>query len=105
MLDNFVSLIRTVALPWFATTASPQRLAAEAPVVTLSIYPTALIEWLASKGEHSLAGVVLRRWLTLHPHLRSQFDEGMNLAREGLRPYRNDTCVAAGWTSFMLGIT
>jgi hypothetical protein len=96
--------IRQTALPWFASTATLDRIVADVPDVTVDQDADSLIEWLVSQDERARAEAMLVRWLSLPGARHTAFDTGWRLADSGQRPGAELRWATVGWTSFLLGL-
>jgi hypothetical protein len=105
-LDAFVHLLRTVALPWFAASRTPEQIAVELPDVTVDLFVVDLVEWMVCTGNHDEAAALVQRWLTSDTARRPEFDDGVTLARRGERPgISTSQWTTVGWSSAVLGLT
>lgn len=101
----FAGYLEQVALPWFAATADPVRLAETAPDALLTPWGFAvdLIEFLVSRDEREEARRLIERVLELDAAQRAGFQEGRQAARQGQR-VRWHSALSLGWSSEMLGL-
>jgi hypothetical protein len=104
-LDAFVHLLRTVVLPWFAASRTPEQIAVDLPDVTLAPHVVDLVEWMVCTGNRDEAAALVQRWLSSDPARRPDFDSGVALARRGERPgISTSQWTTVGWSSAVLGL-
>ncbi|WP_157420299.1 hypothetical protein [Actinomadura kijaniata] len=107
-LQDFLTKLQQVALPWFASTADPDRLPADVPDATLLASAAELTEWLVYRGATRQARALVERWLTLAPDNPAHFAVGRELALSGAAPDHSDLCPgmpqALGWTATVLKV-
>lgn len=96
-----VNQLRETALPWFASTVEPGRLAETVPDRLLAGFAVDLVEFAISHGEREQARQLVERAVALGSPLHSEFGLGREMASRGERP-RWHTKSALGWSSAAL---
>jgi hypothetical protein len=102
-LDELCDRLLETAVPWFASTADPGRLAGEVDDLTLAFDALELVELAVSRDEAGQARALVERFVALGPEKRDAFERGKELAYRGERPRWHDPA-AMGWSSIVLGL-
>lgn len=98
-----VNLLREIAVPWFAGTEDPARLAETVSDRLLASFAVDLVEFAMSHGQLEQARQLVARAVALDSPMHSEFDLGQSMARRNERP-RWHTKSALGWSSVVLGL-
>jgi hypothetical protein len=100
--------IKEIVLPWFASTRDPKRLVQAVPEALLGPFgfATDLVEFLVVHNEPEQARLLIDRVMAFEPKQRAAFDEGRQLAQDGIRSRPHwHTPETLGWSSATLGLT
>jgi hypothetical protein len=103
-LENFVERIRTIAIPWFASTSDPAALVKTVPDQTLELFPAELLEWLVSRMHSALARPLVDRWLGLDPAHPAAFEAGRERGLRGEEPPEVFSRESLGWSCAVLAV-
>lgn len=102
-LARFAADIRTVALPWFDAVATASDFDA-IPRATLDGAAVDLVELLVSRGEPAKARTLIGHWLSLGDHRPEAYQQGRELAEQGVRPGATRRAHLLGWSATVLGL-
>ena len=98
-----VNQLRTIVLPWFASTGDVGRLVETVPDRLLADFGVDLVEYAVSRDRRDQARQLVERALALRSPLHAEFELGQDMARRGERA-RWHSKSALGWSSTVLGL-
>ncbi|MDG6104105.1 hypothetical protein Daura_12295 [Dactylosporangium aurantiacum] len=104
-LAGFAAVVRDAAMPWFAEAGDPDLAVVSAPGDRTNS-PSALVEWLASRGRPDLVEVYLDRFLRRNPACGERIRLGRKIAGAGGHPlpaHGMDQAVCLGWSAARCG--
>ncbi|MEW2508293.1 hypothetical protein AB0878_48310 [Amycolatopsis sp. NPDC047767] len=102
-VDRLYGQVKEVALPWFGSSESPERLATAISddLLRPTEFAQDLVEFLVSRGLLEEARSLIQRVLALGEMHRKYFNEGRQLAIKGERPAWHSP-QSLGWSSEVL---